>query len=87
MARSPRDVRRMFVRRGLSLTAAGLVLGLAAALLLSRLLVTVLYGVGPSDPLTFGAVAAMLVVTAIAASWIPARRAARIDPVETLRAD
>jgi putative ABC transport system permease protein len=81
----PSDVRSMFVRRGFVLTIAGLAIGLGAAALLSRYLVTVLYGVGPMDPATFGGVVLMLLLTAAAASWLPARRAARVDPVETLR--
>jgi putative ABC transport system permease protein len=75
------------VRRGFVLTLAGLTLGLAAAALLSRSLEAVLYGVGPTDPATFGAVVLALLATAAAASWLPARRAARVDPVEALRSE
>jgi putative ABC transport system permease protein len=81
----PADVSAMFMRRGLVLTAAGIVIGLVGAFLLRRFLVAVLYGVGPADPATFAGVALTLLLAAAAASWIPARRAARIDPVVTLR--
>jgi ABC-type antimicrobial peptide transport system permease subunit len=83
----PSDVRSMFVRRGFVLTLAGLALGLTAAALLSRSLVSVLYGVGPTDPATFGGVVLALLTTAAAATWLPARRAANVDPVETLRSE
>ncbi len=82
----PVDVAASFVRRGLTLTAVGVTIGLAGAWLLSRFVESVLYGVGPTDPLTFIGVAAMLLLAAALASWVPARRAARIDPVTTLRA-
>jgi predicted permease len=81
----PADVSAMFMRRGLVLTAAGVVIGLAGAFLLRRFLAAVLYGVGPADPATFAGVALTLLLAAAAASWIPARRAARVDPVVTLR--
>ena len=81
----PVDVAVSFVRRGLLLTSAGLVIGLAGAWLLSQFLTAVLYGVGPTDPATFAGVAVMLLVSAALASWLPARRAAKVDPVTTLR--
>lgn len=81
----PGAVAAAFVRRGLLLTAAGIAIGLAGAWLLTRYLATVLYGVGPTDPATFAAVVVLLLVAAGLASWLPARRAARIDPVATLR--
>ncbi|MFI5311667.1 MAG: ADOP family duplicated permease [Gemmatimonadales bacterium] len=80
-------VLRMIVGRGLALTAAGIAVGLAAALGLSRFLVGVLYGVEPTDPLTFTGVAAVLIGVAALASWLPARRAARVDPAVALRGD
>jgi predicted permease len=82
----PVDVALAFVRRGLVLTAAGLVIGLAGAWMLTQFMTAVLYGVGPTDPATFGAVAVMLFTAAALASWLPARRAARVDPVTSLRA-
>ena len=77
----------MFVGRGLALTAAGLAIGLGAALMLTRLMSGVLYGVKATDPLTFAAVGSILLGVAALASWIPARRAAHVDPVEALRSD
>ena len=77
----------MFVKRGMLLAGIGVALGLAAAFPLTQLMTAVLYGVGPHDPLTLAGVAAILVGAAALASWIPARRASRIDPVQTLRGD
>jgi putative ABC transport system permease protein len=73
------------VRRGLGLATMGIAIGLVGAWLLTRFLTTVLYDVGPTDPATFAGVAVMLLASAGLASWLPARRAARIDPVATLR--
>ena len=83
----PGQILRMVVGRGLALALLGIVAGLAAAFALSRLLVAVLYGVRPADPLTFAGMALVLILTAVLASWLPARRAAALDPVETLRAE
>jgi putative ABC transport system permease protein len=80
-----RDVVRMFLRQGLFLTLAGLVLGVAGALAATRVLSSVLYGIKPTDPATFAVVAAFFTAVALAASWLPARRAARVDPMTTLR--
>ena len=77
----------MVVRRGLALAAAGVLLGSVGAYALSRVLRSLLYGVGERDPLTFIGVAALLGVVALVASWIPARRAARVDPLTAMRAD
>jgi predicted permease len=82
-----RSVLWMFVGRGLGLTVAGLTLGLCGALMLTRLMSGVLYGVKATDPLTFVGVGVLLLGVAALASWIPARRAARLDPVEALRSD
>ena len=73
------------VLRGVSLSAAGLALGLAAAWLLARTMSKILYGVAATDPGTYAAVALLLCVIAAAASWIPAHRAVRIDPIVVLR--
>jgi len=81
------QILRMIVGRGLALALVGVVAGLAAALALGRLLVAVLYGVRPADPVTFASMALILVLTAALASWLPARRAAAVDPMETLRAE
>jgi len=83
----PGQVLMMVVRRGLALATGGVVIGLAAALALSRFLVSVLFGIRPLDPLTFVSMAAVLLAAAAIASWLPARRAAALDPVETLRND
>jgi ABC-type antimicrobial peptide transport system permease subunit len=80
------DVVRMVVgRQGLSLAAAGAALGLAGALAATRVLQSLLYGVTPSDPATFVAIVAVLGAAVLAASWIPARRAAGVDPTVALR--
>jgi predicted permease len=81
------DVRRMFLRHGLSLTAAGIACGIAAALVLTRVMSALLFGVGPMDPLTYAAVSGLLAVVALLATYLPARRAARVDPMVALRAD
>ncbi len=81
------DVRRMFLRHGLWLTAAGVGLGVGLALLLTRVLAAMLFGVGPADPLTYVAVSAALATVVLLATYLPARRAARVDPVVALRAD
>jgi predicted permease len=83
----PASVLRMVVRRGLWLAALGIVLGLAGAALLTRFMRSVLFGVGATDPLTFAGVAAALLAVAFLASWIPARRAARVDPLIAMRAE
>jgi len=80
-----RDVLAMVVREGLVLALAGIGLGLAGAFALTRLLSTLLYGVSSTDPVTFVAAAGILVLTSLAASWIPAYRAAKVDPMEALR--
>jgi macrolide transport system ATP-binding/permease protein len=77
----------MFVGHGLALTAAGLAIGLGGALMLTRLMSGVLYGVKATDPFTFLSVGAVLLAVAALASWLPARRAARLDPVVALRSD
>lgn len=78
---------RLVVAEGVSLVAVGTVIGLVGALFTTRVLASFLFGVTESDPITYVAVVAILAFAAIAASWIPARRAAHVDPVEALRAD
>jgi putative ABC transport system permease protein len=73
------------MREGLALAGAGIAFGVAGALFLTRILETLLYGVGRLDPLTFALVPAVLVAVAVMASLNPARRAASVDPVTTLR--
>jgi predicted permease len=85
---SPRnEVTRMFVRHGLMLTGIGVACGLTAAMLLTRLMSAILFGVSPLDPVTYGAVSVVLIAAASLASYVPARRATLIDPLEALRAD
>lgn len=81
------EVRGMVVRQGMVLAAIGAAIGLAGAVGLARLISSMLYGVAPHDPITLGAVTLSLLVVAGVASWLPAMRAARIDPIEALRAD
>jgi putative ABC transport system permease protein len=79
------DVLKAVLGRGLRLTFVGVVLGLAGAYALTRLLSSLLYGVPPTDPATFVCVSFVLVAVALLASYLPARRAARIDPMVALR--
>jgi ABC-type antimicrobial peptide transport system permease subunit len=81
------SVMRMVVARGLTLTAMGLAIGLALAWALTRTLENLLYGVAAGDPATFGSVVGLLALIALAACYIPARRASRLDPIAVLRAD
>jgi predicted permease len=83
----PGALRRLFVRYGLALAGAGTAIGLVAAAGLTRLMKSVLFGISPTDPLTYTAVPLVLVAAAVLASYLPARRAAAVDPVETLRAE
>ena len=79
------QVLAIVMRQGLHLVAAGLAAGVASAWWLTRLMQKLLYGVAPTDPATFALVAVTLIVTGAAACYVPARRAARIDPIEALR--
>ena len=83
----PKALRRLFVRYGLALAGSGTLIGLAAATALTRLMKSVLFGISPVDPLTYTAVPLILVAATVLASYLPARRAAAVDPVETLRAE
>jgi predicted permease len=85
-ARAP-EVQRMFVVRGLAVAAVGLVVGLVSAAGLMRLLSTLLFGVSPFDPLTYGIVLAGLTAVALVATWLPARQATQIDPMTALRSE
>jgi len=82
---SSRRLVREVVRDGLHLMLPGILAGLAASLALTRLLRSLLYGIKPTDPLTFAAVCSLLLLVGLAASWLPARRASRVDPVGSLR--
>jgi predicted permease len=85
MGAQRRDVLKLVVHEGLSLTLAGIVAGLLSAFALTRFLGTLLYGVSATDPLDFAAVATLFACVALAACYIPARRAMRVDPLVALR--
>jgi len=81
------DIVRLVLRHGLALTGLGLALGLGGAVALARVLGSLLYGVGALDPLTLGAVVLTLTAVATLASWLPAHRASRLDPLVAIRAE
>jgi putative ABC transport system permease protein len=79
------DVLKMIMRSGMLLVSIGLVIGLLGALALTRLMTTLLFEVSPTDPITFAVVALCLIVAALLACYIPARRATKVDPLVALR--
>ncbi len=81
------EIRNLIMRQGMALAGAGAVVGILGAMAASRALVTMLFGVSPLDPATYIGVSALLLAVAALACWIPAWRAARVDPGITLRAD
>ncbi len=81
------ELMRMFVRHGLVLVGIGVAIGLVAAIGLMQLMKSLLFGISPLDPLTYAAVPVVLVAAAVLASYLPARRAAAVDPVEALKAE
>jgi putative ABC transport system permease protein len=81
------DIVLLTIRRGFALVATGVVLGVVGALFTTRALTGILYGVTPNDPATFAVVALFLTAAGLSASYLPARRAARVDPAATLRAE
>jgi ABC-type antimicrobial peptide transport system permease subunit len=83
----PGDVRRMMIGQGVRLAAIGIVIGLAGAAGVTRLIRSLLYDVTPTDPLSFAAVVALMLAVAATASYLPARRATKVDPMTALRAD
>ncbi len=84
---SPANILRLILRQGMTLAALGIAIGLLGAIAASRALLTLLFGVSPLDPLTYAGVVAVLAAVAAIACWIPARRAAQVDPAITLRAE
>jgi putative ABC transport system permease protein len=76
---------KLILRNGMFLVALGLTIGLAGALALTRLMTALLFEVSPADPLTFAAVAVCVIVAALLACYIPARRAIKVDPLVALR--
>jgi ABC-type antimicrobial peptide transport system permease subunit len=75
------------LKNGMSLAVGGVVLGLLGGAALARFLETFLYGVGALDPMTYTAVALLLLGVALVATWVPARRASRVDPLIAIRAE
>jgi ABC-type antimicrobial peptide transport system permease subunit len=83
----PRDLVRAFVLHGLALSGVGAVVGLVAAAALARLMSSLLFGVSPMDPAAYAAALGVIIAAAAFATYLPARRAAAIDPIETLKAE
>ena len=83
----PRQLKEMFLLQGLALSGVGVVVGLVVAAGLGRLMSSVLFGVEPMDPAAYVAAVGVIIAAAALASYVPARRAAAIDPIETLRAE
>ena len=80
------DVLQMTVKQALNLVAIGMVIGLAAAFLLTRVLASLLFGISATDPITFIGISVVLLAVAILASYLPALRATKVDPIIALRA-
>jgi putative ABC transport system permease protein len=83
----PGQLEQMFLRQGLALTGVGLVVGVCAAVALGRWMSSLLFGVGPLDPVTYVAAVGVTLLAAALASYLPSRRAAAIDPIETLKSE
>ncbi len=81
------DVQNVFLRQGLWLTATGILIGIGVAMVVTRVMSTFLFGVGPMDPVTYAAVSGTLAVAALVGTYLPARRATRVDPLTALRAE
>jgi ABC-type antimicrobial peptide transport system permease subunit len=87
MGAKPRDILALILRESARLTLSGTAAGLLLAAISARIVARQIYGISPLDPLTFAGVGLLLVVVAMAASYIPAVRAARIDPIVALRCE
>jgi predicted permease len=81
------DVQNVFLRQGLWLTATGILIGIGVAMVVTRVMSSFLFGVGPMDPVTYAAVSGTLAVVALIGTYLPARRATRVDPLVALRAE
>src|SRR3954470_10247227 len=81
------DVLRLILRQGMTVVAAGLIVGLAASFGVTRMIASLLYGISASDPFTFLLLSAVLVMVALVACWLPARRASAVDPIVALHAE
>lgn len=84
---SPRHILNLVVRQGMALAFAGVTLGLGASFMLTRLIRSLLFGVRATDPITFAGISFLLAIVTLLACYIPAQRAARIDPLISLRCD
>jgi ABC-type antimicrobial peptide transport system permease subunit len=83
----PRHILAMVLREASTLSAAAIALGVGASLIVTPFVKSMLFGIAPSDPATLWGAAVVLMIVALGASWIPARRAARVQPMEALRRD
>jgi putative ABC transport system permease protein len=81
------DVARLFIKQGMTLVMLGVALGSVGAFALTRVMKSLLFGVGATDPLTFAVITLLLISVALLACWIPARRATKVDLIITLRRD
>jgi len=82
---TPGNVLRLVLRQGLVTALIGVAIGVAGAIVVTRTLRSFLFGLSPTDPVTFAAVALLLILVALLACYVPARRAAKVDPMEALR--